>query len=514
MSGSIRAYATALGGESSIDPNRNFPDPLSGDHADGLAWAPETKAMMAFATQHAFNLSVNLHGGAELVNYPWDDQSTRHVDDVWFRQLSRAYADLAQADGPSGYMDEESNGITNGNDWYFADGTRQDYMTYFQGGREVTIEVSGTKTPAASALASYWQANRRALLGYLSWALRGVRGKVTDPQGAPVAATVTVVNTDTATSHSAVTTNPAVGDYHRMLPAGTYDLRFESEGFVPRKVTGVVVAPGAASATRVDVVLTPAARLDLHGVVRDTNGWPVPEVQVELVGTSQAPVLSRRNGSYSFKNLPEGSYTALLTPRSVFATKEQPFDASAASPQVDFRLSRIVEVFSADLESSDGGLVAAGSPSPRWQWGTPGAAVGTHTGTRVWGAPLNGTYANNAAWTLDLGPVSLPQGLASSLSFWHQFETESGYDGGQVQVSIDGGAFQLLQPIGGYPQPQVDALRGAGFAGSSSGWKVARFDLSAQAGHSVKVRFRFASDAAEVATGWHLDDLQIESHKL
>ncbi|MBI5542689.1 MAG: carboxypeptidase regulatory-like domain-containing protein [Deltaproteobacteria bacterium] len=511
VDGAIRAFTDAQGGESWVDPNRNFPDPLAGDHPDGLAWASETQAMMAFATQRSFALSGNFHGGAELVNYPWDDRASRHADDAWFIHLSRAYADLAQADGPAGYMEEENRGITNGYDWYFADGTRQDYMTYFHGGREVTVELSQIKNPAASDLNRYWQSNRRALLGFLGGALKGVRGRVTDPQGTPLHATITALNHDRPEDRSTVETDPAVGDFHRLLLPGSYDLRFTSEGYLPRDIASVAVTSGAA--TRVDVTLDPAPRLDLRGQVTDSHGLPIPDALVELVGSSRAAQVTRRNGSYLFRDLPEGQY-AVRVSRQGFATFEKLRGVTQASPRQDVLLARLQVVAQADLESGSGGFIASGSPSPGWRWGVADAGVGAHSGTRVWGAALSEDYSDNADWNLELGPVALPGGAAAGLTFWHRFETESGYDGGRVLASIDGGAFQLLQPEGGYPQAQVDALGGSGYAGSSGGWKQARFDLSAYAGRWVALRFHFASDSAQTAAGWHLDDLMIESHKV
>ena len=66
---------------------------------------------------------------------------SRHQQDAWFKALSRAYATQAQQDGPNKYMTKLDNGITDGYDWFEVHGGRQDYMTYYQGGREVTIEL-------------------------------------------------------------------------------------------------------------------------------------------------------------------------------------------------------------------------------------------------------------------------------------------------------------------------------------------------------------------------------------
>jgi hypothetical protein len=266
------------GSNSWVDPNRNYPDPVDGDHPDGEAWWLETRTMMAFASVRHFVLSANFHGGAEVVNYPWDTWCPPHLhpDDAWFQALSRAYATNAQVAGPAGYMTDLNNGITNGCDWYLITGGRQDYMTYWQGGREVTIEISSTKNPAGSTLPGFWTANRQALLDYAKYALRGVRGLVRDPSLQPLDAHVEVVGHDR--DHSHVATDPAVGDYHRLLLPGTYTLRFYAAGHETLTAPGVVVAAG--DATRLDVTLQPvhgelfADGFEFGGVVGWTLSFP------------------------------------------------------------------------------------------------------------------------------------------------------------------------------------------------------------------------------------------------
>ena len=144
--------------------------------------------VMELAENNRFVISANFHGGAELVNYPWDSTYTRHPDDDWFIAVSREYADNCQNDGWGGYFTDMNNGITNGADWYRIYGGRQDYMNAWHGCREVCIELSSSWIVSASSLDDYWQANRRALLDYLKNALSGIRGTVTNQSLQPLPA--------------------------------------------------------------------------------------------------------------------------------------------------------------------------------------------------------------------------------------------------------------------------------------------------------------------------------------
>jgi hypothetical protein len=255
----IRYYTTNAGGNSFVDPNRNFPDPgldAADPETDCLPECfAETKAMLALAEDSAFVLSVNIHGGFEVINYPWDGVRRRHPDDDWLQAISRSWADLAQDDSPPGYLTELDNGITNGWDWYKTNGSRQDYMTYYEGGREVTAELSHTKLLPADELDDHWQWNRRALLDFIGQSLQGIRGLVSDPDGAPLAAVVEVVGRDTEADGSVVRTDPDVGDYHRLLLPGLYDLRVSAPRHVTAEIPGVAVVEG--DATIVDVTLQP-----------------------------------------------------------------------------------------------------------------------------------------------------------------------------------------------------------------------------------------------------------------
>jgi len=100
-----------------------------------------------------------------------------------------------------------------------------------------------------------WQWNRRALLDFVAHAHRGIRGVVTDPSGKPLAATIKVLGLDREEDGSKARTDPAVGDFHRLLLPGLYDLRIEATGYRAREIRAVAVVDG--EATEIEVVLNP-----------------------------------------------------------------------------------------------------------------------------------------------------------------------------------------------------------------------------------------------------------------
>ncbi len=211
------------------DLNRNFPDP--GNPApDPLQ--PETADMISFMEARRFALSVNLHSGAEVVNYPWDKWTRLHADDDWFNSISRRYADTVHLYAGTGYMTFLDNGVTRGWEWYLVRGGRQDYVTYSLGGREVTIELDKTKMTPGSNLETLWEWNHRSLMRYIAEALYGVRGTVTDADtGGPLSAKIFIAGHDADSSH--IYSAPLTGAYFRYLAPGEWNVTCFCPGYVP-----------------------------------------------------------------------------------------------------------------------------------------------------------------------------------------------------------------------------------------------------------------------------------------
>lgn len=228
-SGNHTVYGSRRYNADGIDLNRNYPDYKNGSHPDGNEYAPETEMLMQFAEEHQFTMSATYHGGAELINYPWDNDYKRHVDDEWWQYVSREYADLAQVVN-NNYMTDMNDGITNGADWYVINGSRQDYMNYYQQCREVTIECSLQKCPPAYEMPDFWSYNINSIFAYMNQCINGIHGKVIDSYTKnAVEATIKILDHDE--DYSVVKTQLPYGDFHRPIKAGEYIVMIESKGY-------------------------------------------------------------------------------------------------------------------------------------------------------------------------------------------------------------------------------------------------------------------------------------------
>jgi len=96
--------------------------------------------------------------------------------------------------------------------------------------------------------------NYRSWLNYMEEALHGIRGIVTDScSGEPLRAKVFISGHDFDSSH--VYSALPIGDYHRPIYQGTYNVTFSATGYQSRTINGISVING--NATVVNVILKP-----------------------------------------------------------------------------------------------------------------------------------------------------------------------------------------------------------------------------------------------------------------
>lgn len=445
VNGATRANAQG------IDMNRNFPDMNDGPHPDGNPYATETEWLMDFAQNYQFTMAANYHGGAEVMNYPWDNETDLHVDDAWWQLVSREYADLCHQVNPN-YMTFKNNGITNGAQWYMIGGGRQDYMNYYHKCREVTIECSDTKCPSGSQLPNFWNINKNSIFAYMNQCLYGIHGVVTDMNtGAPLSATISISNHDY--DYSVVESQMPAGDFHRPIKGGTYNVVVTANGYYPFQQT-VTVADG--QTVELNVALEPG-----EGLIADFNVSSTNVANGGVVNFTDASWgIGINSWSWEFEGA-EPSTSSVQNPQGIRYSENGVFGV---------RLTVTNENGLTDTKYAEGLITVMNS-------------VNMHAGEETTCSSLfyddggpNSNYSDNRNYTLTFFPDT--EGAKIKVDFL-SFNTESNYD----YLKIYDGTSTSSAMIGSYT------------GGNSPGTVVASNAQGA-------LTFNFTSDSYSSEPGW------------
>jgi Big-like domain-containing protein/fibronectin type III domain protein len=201
---------------------------------------------------------------------------------------------------------------------------------------------------------------------------------------------------------------------------------------------------------------------------------------------------------------------------------------------------------------SDECLVPSGGYSDDFESGAPGWVVDTAvlappsqswvllspdpfatSPTTVWFTDANAQDPTLMADTSkDVRLVSPAQHVSTTthLTFFHRFNTETGFDGGVLEVSTDNGAtwVDVVDSGGVFVAGAYGDMTAAGsgfvlsgrdtWGGLSDGFltgdmNLTEVDLGALAGETINVRFRFGQDelTPQPAGGWWIDDVAFNS---
>jgi hypothetical protein len=292
-----------------VNLNRDFPDRFLDPVDDPAGHEPETQAFMVFGYDHRFVMGANFHGGDQVVNYPWDavtgrgkalSDSNYAPDDQLFYDFSMGYAVL----NPYIWNADWPGPVTRGWEWYQIWGGMQDWAYVWRGEHHVTIELTDDKNPPYNTMDTQWDANREAMIWWMSRALTGMRGLVTDVStGAPLEAVVQVLDMEAPNS---VRTDPLAGDYHRVIGPGTYTLLVTADCYQDATAPVTVTANLSATVQNFQLVRT---EFTVEGTVTEWGSGRPLTATVEILGTGLVTSTDPLDGSYAFTLACGGTYT-------------------------------------------------------------------------------------------------------------------------------------------------------------------------------------------------------------
>ncbi len=244
----------------SVDLNRNYGYMWvsSSTHGSSQFSEPETVALRDYSVVNNFVLSLSFHGDASYINYVYNYTPVNTPDEAAIVYLSNGYHDRG-----NGYT------VINGYDWYETHGDTNDWSYGVCGDIDWTIETPGYDYETD------WLANRDAIIYIIEQAGKGLAGTVTGSHtGRGIPATVRVQQHNWQCH-----TDPQMGDYHKFLLSGTYDIDVWANGYESRTINDVSVETG--DTTICDVELE--RNFAVYGYRLETADQPDPYNDFENV---------------------------------------------------------------------------------------------------------------------------------------------------------------------------------------------------------------------------------------
>jgi hypothetical protein len=205
------------------------------------------------------------------------------------------------------------------------------------------------------------------------------------------------------------------------------------------------------------------------------------------------------------------------------------FNVNSSLGATSFTRTIIIGVPQTTFTENFDGAVAPAFPAG---W----TAVSVSSGIIFVNSPLNPDTAANSAFAADpiavgggsdLTSPSIPiTAQAATVSFRNRFDTEAGWDGGVLEISVNGGPFQDIITAGGrFIENGYSGVLGANGAnnplagrnawnGLSGGYITSTVQLPASAaGQNVQLKWRFGGDDNTAGVGpnpgWYVDTIRV-----
>jgi carboxypeptidase family protein/immune inhibitor InhA-like protein/flagellar hook capping protein FlgD len=263
-----------------------------------------------------------------------------------------------------------------------------------------------------------------------------------------------------------------------------------------------------------DFAMDPNLFGTLDGTVTDSDtGDPLigAEIYAVSMGGYEYDTVTDNDGYYEITDVVAETYDVTCSfPDYPSTMVEDVLIEDGLTTTVDFSLEGYT--FWNDFENNDGGLISDNASG--WQWGafTSGPMAG-HSGTNGWGTVIGGNYPSSANFKLDTPMEYMIVSPLAMLEFWHWYDIENSWDGGNVKISTDSGAsWSIITPLTGYPGVgnTSNPLTGEDiFCGTLTDYEFVQFDLSPYIGQSIMLRWHFGSDGSVEYPGWYIDDVSI-----
>jgi predicted deacylase len=293
------------------------------------------------------------------------------------------------------------------------------------------------------------------------------------------------------------------GEYEITIPEGIYNVSISHPDFFSLDTTINVF-----SEDTFDFYLERMIPGRLSGIVKIIGSGSVAGSVVYVQGETDTVA---NDGLFEFSGINPGNINIFAYKFGYKTTHIDTVLLNGDSLSLQLDLFSGSNEFFTDFE--DGNPVFEGAGD--WEFGTISSnTLAKYFGSYVWGTILAGEYSAGIHRDYLETPIYSIQGFViPQLEFYHIYDIEETYDGGNVKVSADEGkTWRILHPSPDYPLQHISELYGnplggePAFSGKNPDWEQAKFDLSEYINQPfLKFRFDFGTDEQKVASGWYID---------
>jgi uncharacterized repeat protein (TIGR01451 family) len=212
-----------------VDLNRDWGYMWNGEGSSSGAYSQiESKALRDVMYNNQFVIHSTYHSGIVYISQPWSYRSSQPADHTHIDYLGGIYA------SSSGYTNiPHAQGNTG---MYPINGSTKDCNYGINGSVSWSIEISEDKQPPALQINYYYSINEPAMLSLIEYAGYGINGTVTDANtGDPVQAVIYIDDL------FPVFSDPSVGDFHKWVIPGTYNVKVVANGYDSKLVSDITV---------------------------------------------------------------------------------------------------------------------------------------------------------------------------------------------------------------------------------------------------------------------------------
>ncbi len=303
----------------------------------------------------------------------------------------------------------------------------------------------------------------------------------------------------------------AAGDYRiDGVPPGIYDVYCTHPVFYPETVYSIILVED--DSVEVNFALDPMPIGYIQGYADLTDTPPLGEAGIDIMVLPLGlTTTTDATGYFFFDGVVAGDVQVVATYPG-YTTDYTAVLSLAIGDTIttDTLFLDPGDWFYEDFEDDDGGGVVTGG---LWEWGMP-TSVGpddAYSGDNCWGTDLDDEYG---AYELAELEIPIPFAPVDTIRYWQYKDMESSFDGGNLEVSTDGGGTWTFV---GSPVPPYDGVISTTFGnplGGESGywgsmdWHEVVIDLTATPGVN-RIKFRFGSDDSFHYPGWYIDDILV-----